>query len=101
MRGRTQFPHPGLCLTHQGSMLVASLVYTGVRTPVSKPSLQEFIDSVLCCLRYKNQAQSVWSGAQRPANLHSLLGNLLWEFSCVPQSHHKVVQAQFCTFVVF
>lgn len=42
MRGRTQFPHPGLCLTHQGSMLVASLVYVGVGTPVSKPSLQEF-----------------------------------------------------------
>lgn len=42
MRGRTQFSCPGLCLTQQGSMLVASIVYMGIRTHVSKPSLQEF-----------------------------------------------------------
>lgn len=59
------------------------------------------IASILCCLRYKNQAQSIWSGAQGPATLHGLLGNLLWEFSCVPQSCHEVVQAQLCAFVVF
>lgn len=41
------------------------------------------------------------SGAQGPATLHGRLGNLLWEFSCVPQSRHKVVQAQLCAFVVF
>lgn len=60
MRGRTQFPHPGLCLTHQGSMLVASLVYMGVRTPVSKPSLQE--SNAHCFYFMLSQIQEPGSG---------------------------------------
>jgi hypothetical protein len=57
--------------------------------------------SVSRCLIYKNQAQLglVWDAR----SLQPFLDN--WEtsflvFSCVPQSHHKVEQAQFCTSVV-